>query len=133
MDSPVLKLPRLETLGRHQTNFLISILSRIDLGTNQKGRFLNIGLWMQSTDSLDSMLKVMKWCVVRSSELGPCLIFFPQFIHVRLNLLLSRVPIWPRKTSTQVTCYPKKSKSGALQAIRSILKRSLLKSSSAFR
>jgi hypothetical protein len=39
-----------------------------DLGTKQKGRFFNIGLWMQPTDSRESMLKVMKRYVIPSFQ-----------------------------------------------------------------
>ena len=51
---------------------IYAIPNILDLDTKQKGRFLNIGLWMQPTDSRESMLKVMKRCVIRSSKPGPC-------------------------------------------------------------
>lgn len=46
-----------------------------ELSTKQKGRFLNIGLWMQPTDSRESMVKVMQRYAIR---------FFTSFDHVQL-------------------------------------------------
>ena len=53
-----------------------------DLGTKQKGRFSNIGLWMQPTDSRESMLKVMKRYVTRSFQAQTIFNFLPAFIHM---------------------------------------------------
>ena len=85
------RLASIETSTSGQTpdkfSNIYAIPNILDLGTKQKGRFLNIGLWMQPTDSRESMLKVMKRCVIRSSKLGPCLIFFPSLhSYVKLNL-----------------------------------------------
>ena len=85
------RLASIETSTSGQTpdkfSNIYAIPNIVDLDTKQKGRFLNIGLWMQPTDSRESMLKVMKRCVIRSSKLGPCLTFFPSLhSYVRLNL-----------------------------------------------
>lgn len=81
------RLASIETSTSGQTpdkfSNIYAIPNILDLGTKQKGRFLNIGLWMQPTDSRESMLKVMKRCVIRSSKLSPMLNFFPPaFIHM---------------------------------------------------
>ena len=80
------RLASIETSTSGQTpdkfSNIYAIPNILDLDTKQKGRFLNIGLWMQPTDSRESMLKVMKRCVNRSSKLGPCSFFPPDFIHM---------------------------------------------------
>ena len=85
------RLAGIETSTSGQTpdkfSNIYAIPDILDLGTKEKGRFLNIGLWMQPTDSRESMLKVMKRCVIRSFKLGPCSFFFPSLhSYVRLNL-----------------------------------------------
>ena len=85
------RLASIETSTSGQTpdkfSNIYAIPNILDMSKKQKGRFLNIGLWMQPTDSRESMLKVMKRCVIRSSKLGPCSIFFPSLhSYVRLNL-----------------------------------------------
>jgi hypothetical protein len=78
------RLASIETSTSGQTpdkfSNIYAIPNIVDLGTKQKGRFLNIGLWMQPTDSRESMLKVMKRCVIRSSKPGPCSVFSAVFI-----------------------------------------------------
>jgi hypothetical protein len=73
------RLASIETSTSGQTpdkfSNIYTIPNILDLDTKQKGRFLNIGLWMQPTDSRESMVKVMKRCVNRSSKLGPCSFF----------------------------------------------------------
>jgi hypothetical protein len=91
-----------------------------DLGTKQKGRFFNIGLWMQPTDSRESMLKVMKRYVIRSFQAHTMFNFLqPSFICQAKPTIPSRVPIWSRKASSspQAACCSKNSRSGAVQAI----------------
>ena len=76
------RLASIETSTSGQTpdkfSNIYAIPNALDLSTKEKGRFINIGLWMQPTNSRESMLKVMKRCVIRSSKLGPCSTFFSQ-------------------------------------------------------
>ena len=65
-----------------------------DLSTKQKGRSLNIGLWMQPTDSRESMLKVMQRYAIRFFKVEPCLAFF---FHSRLHSYVKQNLPYPQE------------------------------------
>lgn len=87
------RLASIETSTSGQTpdkfSHIYAIPNIENLGPKQKGRSLNIGLWMQPTDSRESMITVMQRYAIRSSRFGLCSTFFffsRLHSHVKQNL-----------------------------------------------